>query len=177
MHSDPGSCPLRGGWSRRYTPMGAAPPHRTSRGNPSRRGIPSSEFPRTYQIAGYRTEDHRRLVIPYQSLGRALTSCTGICIYKQPFVILACSNVLTPETLAKKLNAADGVSAAREATHYARRCCSSVIAGTFRAFEKGFQRLMNSQTPDTESPKFRGELSSIYNGHVRMRCCGSLPLS
>jgi hypothetical protein len=37
-----------------------------------------------------------------------------------------------------------------------------VIAGTVRAFEKGFQRLMKSHQPETLSPKWRGELSSIY---------------
>lgn len=36
-----------------------------------------------------------------------------------------------------------------------------MIAGTLRAFEKGFQRLISSHHPETESPKFRGELSSI----------------
>lgn len=47
-------------------------------------------------------------------------------------------------------------------THYARRCCSSVMAGMFRVLENGFQRLMKSHTPETESPKLRGELSSSY---------------
>lgn len=42
-----------------------------------------------------------------------------------------------------------------------------MIAGMLRALEKGFQRLMKSHTPDTESPKLRGELSSIYGLEVR----------
>lgn len=45
-------------------------------------------------------------------------------------------------------------------THYARRLCISVIGGTRRALEKGFQRLMRSHQPETVSPKFLGELSS-----------------
>ena len=58
-------------------------------------------------------------------------------------------------------------------THYASLCCSSVIAGTLRALEKGFHRLMNNHTPETESPKFRGELSSILrttSGNCN-QCC------
>lgn len=46
--------------------------------------------------------------------------------------------------------------------YYASRLWISVMAGTRLASEKGFHRLMNSHQPDTESPKFLGELSSIY---------------
>ena len=50
----------------------------------------------------------------------------------------------------------------RALTYYASRLCISVMAGTVRALENGFHRLMKSHHPDTESPKFLGELSSIY---------------
>ena len=41
-----------------------------------------------------------------------LTSCTGICMYKQPLVILASSKVFTLDTLVLKINAANGCSGA-----------------------------------------------------------------
>lgn len=87
------------------------------------------------------------------------TSCTGICMYRQPFVVFASSRVFTLETLRGLVRRVPERKI--RYTHYARRCCSSVIAGTFRAVEKGFHRLMKSHTPETESPKLRGELSSI----------------
>lgn len=37
-------------------------------------------------------------------------------------------------------------------------------------FENGFQRLINNQTPETESPKLRGELSSIYGSVNHWSC-------
>jgi len=46
-------------------------------------------------------------------------------------------------------------------THYARRLWISVIAGTLLALEKGFHLFRSNHHPETESPKFRGELSSI----------------
>lgn len=47
-------------------------------------------------------------------------------------------------------------------THYARRLWISVIAGTCRAVENGFQRLISNHHPEMVSPMFRGELSSIF---------------
>ena len=48
-------------------------------------------------------------------------------------------------------------------THYARRLWISVIAGTLRAFENGFHLFTKSHQPEIVSPKFRGEVSSIFH--------------
>lgn len=58
-----------------------------------------------------------------------------------------------------------------EFTYYASRLCISVIAGTVLALENGFHLLIRSHQPDTESPKFRGELSSIYSEVVGFQYC------
>ena len=81
-------------------------------------------------------------------------------MYRHPRATLASSSVFTLDTL--RARSGVGQKGEMSFTHYASLDCSSVIAGMLRAFENGFQRLMNSQTPETESPKLRGELSSIY---------------
>lgn len=80
-------------------------------------------------------------------------------MYKHPAATFASSSVFTLETL---YTGVKYESSEDQLAHYASRPCSSVMAGILLALEKGFQRLMRSHHPDTESPKFRGELSSSY---------------
>lgn len=91
---------------------------------------------------------------------RERTSWTGICMYKQPGEILASSKVFTLETLGSSVRPVKSQS--NRTTYYARRLWISVIAGTVLASENGFHLLISSHQPDTESLKFRGELSSIW---------------
>ena len=81
-------------------------------------------------------------------------------IYKHPGATLASSKVFTLETLNGTRDSTTETHRSKEYAYYASRPCNSVIAGMLLAFENGFQRLMRSHHPDTESPKFRGELSS-----------------
>lgn len=53
------------------------------------------------------------------------------------------------------------IRACEKGTHYASRLCISGIAGMLRTFENGLHLFRTSHHPDKESPKFRGELSSV----------------
>ena len=62
-----------------------------------------------------------------------------------------------------------GVCVVTKSPYYARRLWISVMAGIFLAFEKGFHLFTRSHHPEIVSPKFLGELSSIFQKRYKVR--------